>query len=235
MFGCAFVMRMSRAFRDRGVIHESRVTKIGTALLVVVCFAQFSLSARPVAHALVNAFIVVSGLLIFVYVEQLGIRDLRARIPLLLDRWILNMRLGNSVSAARDAALREEDDRVQSLMRPLFDTRAAGRPEHLLLSASVRFELENIGASAAAPLARLVTLRRAIRNASEFRRKSGQATRQTAVQAFVMLVLLLAMAVFTIHRYGWSRTGDLVTISTLLSLIGVLAMFRLAKKTRWKF
>lgn len=234
MFGCALVIRMSRAFRDRAVIRENVVTKIGTALLALTCCAQSRFETRPLGMAIAASAVVFFGLVIFVYLERVAIAEFRARVPAMLDRWILNMRMGNSLSASRDAALREEDERFRNLMRPLFDTRAARRPEHLLLSASVRAELVNIDSSTPAPLARLESLRRSIRKASDFRRKSGQATRQTAIQACVMLVLLLAMAAYTVRRYGWARSGDLVTVSTLLSLIGVALMCQLAKKTRWK-
>ena len=48
-----------------------------------------------------------------------------------------------------------------------------------------------------------------------------------------MLVMLVALSIFTIHRYGWSRSGDFVTAAAAISLLGTLLMARLTRKKRW--
>lgn len=233
LIGILFVLRTLSVFRARGVIRESVVTNSGTIFVVLLCLVPLSVSRIPHAAA-ASALIVIFTFVFCFTLERKLITGTRERVPLFLDAWILEMNLGHSLSAARDAALRAECERFQALMRPVFEAREGERKTHPLLAASVLRELEQIGSSRHGQLARLEVLRARLRQGAEFRRKSGQAVRQTAIQSVTMLVLLLAMAIYTVNRYGWKETGDLVTSSVLLSTLGVGVMVRLARKSRWK-
>jgi Flp pilus assembly protein TadB len=235
MFGIVFVIRTSSVFRARGLIREAHVTKTGTTCISALCLVGFFCAGHAGAAFFCTLAATFGPLILFIAIERARLREFHSRVPIFLDRWILGLRLGHSVSAARDAALREECEDFQALMRPLFETRAYERAQHPLLSANMLKELEQIAHATHAATARLQNLRQLIRKTSEFRRKSGQATRQTAIQSAVMMVLLLALALFTVRRYGWTATGDLVVAALGLSLTGIALMVRLARKTKWKF
>ena len=134
---------------------------------------------------------------------------LRSEIPLFLDRWILNLRLGSALSLAREMALREHSrNSARALAAPYSRAQCAARAEsHLLLPPRTLDELERIHKEPHAALMRLENLRHWLRKSSEFRRKSGQATRQTAIQSAVMVCLLFALIGFTVHRYGWRKSS----------------------------
>jgi hypothetical protein len=168
--------------------------------------------------------------------ERREIDGLKNEIPLFLDRWILNLRLGSAASAARESALREHSTAFQTLLRPVFNVQKANfsRPHHAILPPAFLHEIENLQREPHSALARLENLRQLLRKSAEFRRRSGQAVRQTAIQSAVMLILLFALIVFSLGRYGWQRCGDLILASLALSMAGVLLMFALSRKTKWK-
>jgi hypothetical protein len=224
-----FVVRTLQVFRERGLIGESVVTKTGTGVLALVIFALFS-GARVTSIALAS-----TPLLLFVVLEHRQVQDFRARVPLFLDRWLLNLRLGLSVRSSRDAALRSESAALQALLRPLFETRGGARDGHLLLPPNMRRELEEISLADHSALARLENLRQVLRKTSEFRRKSGQAARQTSIQAFLMVFLLFALSLYNVQHYGWTRCADLICGAFLLSSVGIAAMLHFARRTKWKF
>lgn len=232
--GNLFVIRTVLVFRERGVLHQSIVTKTGTAAMAALAWTPLLSNHSPRFSTLAGAILAISPLLAFMLSEKRVLRELEGRFPVFVDRWILNLRLGNSAISARDVALREESEAFQALLRPLFQTRGDNRPRHLFLPFSVVNELEQICTTTHSALARLENLRQLLRRSAEFRHKSGSAVRQTAIQAVIMLVLLLALVIYTVHRYTWTRVGDLVATSTLLSLTGVALMVRLSQKTRWK-
>lgn len=234
MFGNLSVLRLLRIFRSRALISTNALTKIGT-----FAFTSMNCAIFFIAHDFVTALltstatvgVVYSMLLMF---ERRQIDGLKKEIPSFLDRWILNMKLGNSLSSARDAALRELDARTNSLLQPLFLSAQTESRNHLILDARILREVTLLSQLPHSALQRLENLRQMMRKADEFRRKSGQATRQTAIQSSVLLILLLCLAIFTIHTRGWHENSDFIIISLLLSALGVGCMRILARKTKWK-
>jgi hypothetical protein len=232
-FGILFVIRTLQIFRARALISTSVVTKTGTGFVCVCVCVSFFGAHHPIfcSFALcVCVFVLLSALFLL---ERRQIDSLKQEVPLFLDRWILNLRLGSALPSAREMALKDHSLAFQSLMRPVFVLQK-GRSRHALMHVSVLAELERLHFEPHAALARLENLRVYLRKSSDFRRKSGQATRQTAIQSTVMMILLLALMVFTLHRYGWKFCGDYVLEAGALSILGVTVMYVLSRKTRWK-
>ena len=233
LLGILFVMRTLHVFRGRTLVGVFTINAIGLTALIgisLIGFFRFDATfARPPLILLITG----SAPLALIACERRRLTALRARVPLFVDKWILNLRLGASLTGARARALHDEDPHVQRLLRPVFESGTLERRRHLLLSPAVLREFEQLTRATHAGLERLETLRSHLRDESEFRRKSGQAVRQAAIQSVVMLIMLIALSIFTIHRYGWSRSGDLVTIAATLSLLGTVLMSRLTRKSRW--
>jgi hypothetical protein len=236
VFGILFVIRTLQIFRARALLSTNLVTKTGTAFVSLCVFASFFGAQHPIfASTLLVSSVFLATLTLFL-LERREIDSLRGEIPLFLDRWILNLRLGNALASAREGALSEHSSSFQTLMRPVFalQKQHTRRQRHLLVHTSVLQELENLQLEPHSALSRLENLRTLLRKLSDFRRKSGQALRQTAIQSTVMTILHFALVIFTLHRYGWRQSGDLVLASLALSLSGVLIMTLLARKTKWK-
>jgi hypothetical protein len=236
VFGILFVIRTLQIFRARALISTSSVTKTGTAFVCACTATSFFGTQSAFLCFLLNILWVFLTIIVLFLLERREIDTLKSEVPLFLDRWILNLRLGSSLASAREAALRDHSIGFQSLMRPVFavQNERVRRHQHVLMHISVLCELERLNSEAHSALARLESLRTLLRKTSDFRRKSGQAVRQTVIQSSVMMILLFALMFFTLYRYGWRRSGDLILESAGLSIMGVLIMFILARKTKWK-
>lgn len=236
VFGNLFVIRTLQIFRARALVSTSTVTKTGTAFVCASATLSFFYARNIFQYSgLITGCIFICLALLFVF-EHREIAALKNEVPVFIDRWILNLRLGLALPTARDMALRDHSESFQTLLRPVFNTQSsvAPRRRHLLLNAAVLNELERLQLEPHSALSRLENLRFLLRKTTEFRRKSGQATRQTAIQSVVMMILLIALTFFTLHRYGWHRAGDLVLWALFLSAIGVITMYLMARKSKWK-
>lgn len=235
VFGNLFVIRTLQIFRARALLSQSLVTKTGTSFVCASILATFFCMHAPIlCSGLITGAVFLTTVALF-FAERRKISALKAEIPIFFDCWILNLRLGLALSAARDAALREQRESFQSLMRPVFTAQSGNlKRQHLLLSRALLEEVENLAREPHSALSRLENLRAMLRKSAEFRRKSGQATRQTTIQAAVMVVLLVALITFTLSRYGWRKSGDLVSLSFGLSLLGITTMCWIARKSKWK-
>lgn len=234
MFGNMSALRLLRVFRSRALISPSLLTKIGTGVCATLTIVIF-FCANDILSIAIALFAVITVMILSLnMIERRQIDTLKNEVPGFLDRWILNMKLGFSLSAARAAALSESDARFTALLQPLFVASSSTRSAHLILDARLKQELVELSISPHSALQRLEFARANMKKSSEFRRKSGQAVRQTTIQSSVLLILLAALAVFTVHRHGWYRSYDLVSASMLLSAVGIITMRKLARKTKWK-
>lgn len=236
VFGILFVIRILRIFRGRALISTRVVTKTGTILVSLVLFSAFLCANHVLLALFVTCACVFLCFATLLVCERRQIDALKREIPIFLDRWILNLRLGSALPSARESALREQSEAFQALTRPILAAQArdfANRAP-LLFAKSIAHELERIQIEPHSALQRLENLRHMIRKQSDFRRKSGQATRQTHTQAVLMLFMLIALIIFTLQRYGWGRIGDLVMFALILSATGLICMQALARKTKWK-
>lgn len=236
LLGILFVIRTLRIFRARALLTASFLTKAGTIFVFTPLACAFFAGDRlglAISLALLNA---IAAWIALFSCERREIGILREEVPYFLDRWILNLRLGSAPLIARERALEEHSERFCRLLRPIFSSGglSAAKPHHPLLPTKYLLELERVLREPHAARARLENLRRNWRKSSEFRRKSGQATQQTRIQASLMLFMLLALVIFTLRRYGWARAGDLTVEAVLLSMLGMVTMFVLSRKRRWK-
>ncbi len=233
-FGLLSALRIARTFRARAVISSELVTKTGTLMCSTMLVSVFG-CATSVLNAISIACVnLCCGFLLLLWCERRQIDALKSQTPIFLDRWILNMKLGHSLSSARDAALRDSSERFHVLLRPLFLSGANVPRAHLVLPSKILHELKILASTSHSAIHRLENLREMVRKADDFRRKSGQARRQTSIQAGVLLFLHLALAVFVYRRHGWQRHSDLIILSFLLAACGVGWMQLLARKSKWK-
>lgn len=234
MFGNAFVIRILRKFRERSLVNEHSLTKIGTVTLTIISSIGFFPPTRLSLSFSLIAVCIFAMLLALFSLHRRQIDALKSNFPLFLDRWILNAKLGSSISSARERALKEESAVSQRLLRAVFNSTRAENEKHAFLDDYVMLELKEIGAQTHQAVARLENLRRHLRQTSDFRRKSGQALLQSRIQMITVGALVLALQAYDVRRYGWARVGDLILFSLALSAIGIALMSILARKRRWR-
>lgn len=236
MFGNLFVIRTLQIFQERALLNTTTLTKIGTTSACASALICFFCAHNAILASGLTVTAIFFAIACLFFCERRQIDAFKSEIAPFLDRWILNLRLGSALPSARESALLEQTDGFQNLLRPLFSARNTppSKRQHLLFTAPVLSELERLQKEPHAALARLENLRSMLRHSSEFRRKSGQAVRQTQIQSSVMLLLLFALTFFTLYRYGWKRTSDIVLGAVGLSILGVVSMHYLARKSQWK-
>ena len=234
MIGNVFVIRILRKFRERSLVSEDSLTKIGTLTLTIISSIGFFPPSRLSFSFSLVAICISAMLLALFSLQRRQIDALKSNFPLFLDRWILNAKLGSSISSARERALIEESVVSQRLLRAFFNSTRAECEKHAFLDDHVALELKEIGAQTHQAIARLENLRLHLRRTSDFRRKSGQALLQSRIQMITIGVLVLALQVYDVRRYGWSRVGDFILLSLALSAIGIVVMNILASKRRWR-
>ena len=234
MFGIMSALRTINHFRTRAVISSQHLTKIGTGSCALVIGALFLFARDPICGIFAVSGVIFAQFFSLWIIEHIATENLKREVPGFLDRWILNMKLGSALSAARTAALQELNARARALIEPLFVNSDSRAKSHLILDEKLLPELLELSHSPHSALARLENARAWMRKSDAFRRKSGQATRQTMIQAIVLLILLFALAVFTVQRHGWRRNSDLIFGSFVLSGLGIFTMHHLSRKKRWK-
>jgi len=235
LFGNLIAFRILRRFRNRSLISTTSLTKIGTAFAAATALASVFLfsSAR-----FMPLFTVCAAIFLIVMLkvrEMRRVSRLENEFPRFLDRWLLNVRTGRAMLPAREQALAACDEQFQLLVRPLFDAKNSvhGAPAHLFLSNYALTELRAVQSESHNTAARLQNLRESLARESDFRRKSGQAMRQAAIQSTVLAFMHVALTGFTAARSGFWANADLMLISTALTLAGMLLLRLLARRIQW--
>lgn len=234
MFGQLFAIRILRSVRDQALVTPDFLAKIGTAFAAIVAFGPVLLFSSP-KYSFILVISALLALRLVVRHQENRARELLLLIlPHFVDRWLLNLKTGMSFTRARDSALAATDPRFRGLMAPLLE-RGSGspRPRHAFIENRVVDALRRIEATSPLATARLENLRDTLRDASDFRRKSGHALRQARVQGAVLLVLHFALVVFVGRRFGWSAQADLLVGATLWTGLGVLILNFIARRIKW--
>lgn len=68
----------------------------------------------------------------------------------------------------------------------------------------------------------------------DFRRRSGQISQQTRIQASVMTILYLCLLFFNGFEFGFKDQWSLILFSGALFSIGLILVFTLGKRMKWK-
>lgn len=235
MFGIVFVIRILGFFRHRNLISENFLTKIGTIfVLVQICLAIFNHST-PVLVFICHSFSVLALWLVLFLIERRQIDGLRQQMAPFLDRWLLNMKMGMSVTRAAENALLRSSIYFSRAMQAVFESNAPISPHfrHFFLEFSVLQTLISIYRSNSNAYTRLSLLRSDVRESENFRHKSGRAVIQTRTQAIVMLFLQIAISIYVARSYGFIKNSDFILGGGGLAVSSFWLMRIFAKRIRW--
>ncbi|MGE4131240.1 MAG: hypothetical protein AB7F86_06355 [Bdellovibrionales bacterium] len=232
-FGFMFAIRIFRKFRGRNLISANRLacfvilSGLFTTLGVWMCKKSlFSISIVT----LLSAAILLIGLR---QIEAFEIRKLQSHVLPFLDSWILNLRIGMAAKSARDAALNEQPEFFQRLVRPLFEVTDRRLDRHPFLPKALLREVHLLHQKPHHVVDRLFSLRQSLAAATTFRRKSGQALRQAHLQCGVLVLLHLGLVLFSVGRTGLLKNFDLILWSTALNFAGLAVLRLMARRTKW--
>lgn len=239
MFGNLIAIRILRKFRDRSLISTTCLTKIGTAFALITTSIAICVAFSQPNDTRLSFFTVICAIVALqIFLRRLESRRIEMLLgffPRFIDHWLLGLRVGLAPKSAAEEALRGTDDAFQTLIRPLLQSSEVplDSRRHLFLRERILLELRLVQTQPHNIVPRLEALRDFLHRESDFRRKSGQALRQAAIQSAVMLALHFALSAFMVARSGWERSVDLILIATALSFFGAFLLRWLARRIKW--
>jgi Flp pilus assembly protein TadB len=241
--GCAFGFRIRALACESRLASQSTLTKIGT-VAALIGFASVILLARSRFGAWFASFAPALWMLAQFLFERAR-RETRFRSELygFLNAVILRMKSGDAFRAALDGAIEDADVRARPRLLELRDVvvfsqqtpsaaveRVRARGGALALAAR---ELAHADRDAHAAIRRCAALRDRVRLEDEFRRKSGQASRQARAQSLVLAGLYLATFVFVAREFGIAAHARGFALSAAMFTVGLIWTQAAGRKMKW--
>lgn len=169
---------------------------------------------------------------------------LRKKFPVktlaFLDELVLLMNSGRSFRESTNAILMGREDIYSLKLRQIVtslhlqapnDVKNPTLADHISILSS---QLQQIDQAPQKAIDRVKSLRRQWRWQVAFRRKASQATAQVRAQAIILSLMYFALFLWVAMTQNLSRIMTIVGLSMVLFVTGVLLMFILGRRARWK-
>jgi hypothetical protein len=231
-----FAYRMLLQFyRDR-VFAPQTLTKIGTAYLIAMIFVVVVIP-MPQMLAAVTCLQMLFHLIAPV-VARLRSDSFKQSALRVIDEMVICMKTGQSFRHAFDEAKKSCDAFTQQKLAEVMSLVAFSQQKQIpAMSQFAKFLVEEFTQVDQRPhraIQRLEVLRARLKMEREFRRRSGDATRQVQCQALVLLILYIVLFIAVIRHVHFSEYLPLFGSSIALMLAGYLLMWWLIRSFRWK-
>ena len=202
--GILFVHRKLRTLAATGLLDEKSVPKLFLGVVIVLFFITYLTVGSPRAQLL--AILAITGAISgshLVFRQRLR-SCIQQRFPDFLNKVILSMKTGLTFRASCERLLASPSELWEKWLRATLESQVF--LEHpassdLFWWKSHVDELRSIHQAPHRAMGRLESLRRKLRVASEFRRKSGQALLQARLQMVVMTCLYVALIAVTMNQF----------------------------------
>ncbi len=235
--GFCFAIRILHQCDQKKLIQLSGMTKIGTALVFITLGGVTAYFRQPMLTWSVMIVFTLCYLLLPLGLCQLRERQFRSAFPDFLNQLIIHVRLGHSLRSASEIALRSGPRHFSHHMGKVLDHVAFLQQKPSGLSSFARElmgEFHEMHLHPHQTLQRLINLRRRLRVESDFRHKSGQVSLQIRVQAAILSGIYIAVLIFSGVSFGVRKHYELMSLSFILFVMGVLTMFVVCRKGKWK-
>ncbi|MEN0058055.1 MAG: hypothetical protein AAGB31_04420 [Bdellovibrio sp.] len=160
----------------------------------------------------------------------------QALIPL-FDCLILNLQAGHSFRSSFRMAIDIQSGWVRLQLLELYESMLMSKNVIATKSAlmkDLQVELMEVDQSSARCLEQIRTLRRGLKMQEDFRRRSGQITQQIKMQAIIVTALYVALLIFVIMQFGYRRYHSLILMSFLIFVAGLIWIFAVGRRMKWK-
>ncbi len=235
-FGYIVSIRLFSALFFRFNLKKNFLHGIFYLLLIFDLFVII-LSFSPPFICLWHVFLFLTILLSPRWVEVHLERSLRDYCVFFLDQVILSVQVGSSLrNSIKTVAEQEKGWKHYELMKAhaaLFLSEESAQLRSPVLKELFE-ELKWIDSSRVRTLEQLKSLRWHHHVQLEFRRKSGQVAQQTRIQAVVVSILYVALLAFNIAHFGFFENLQLLTMSAVFFVIGLILIFLLGRRIKWK-
>lgn len=162
---------------------------------------------------------------------------LRNSAVIFLDQIILTVQAGASLRTAIKYATDQETGwRHHELLKAYSSLILADEPVPLRSDflQELFSELRWIDQTRARVLEQIKSLRWHYKVQEDFRRKSGQVSQQSRIQAIVVSILYVALLIFNVYHFGFFKNMKLIGVSFCLFTAGLILVFAIGRRIKWK-
>ncbi len=235
-FGYTIKIRLFSALFFRFNLEKNIQTKVFVSVLIFDLFIT-SLTSSILLMWCYQLIAIVALFFTPHWLESYLERELQRIIVPFLDHTILSIQTGIPLrNSVKESAQRFTGWKKYELMKACSSLILSSN-EINLQSGVLRHLFDEIGwidRGRNKTLEQLKSLRWHYKVQEDFRRKSGQISQQTRIQAAVMTILYLALLIFNGFQFGFKEQLALILFSVALFSIGLILVFTLGRRIKWK-
>lgn len=233
-----FASRMFVRAHRENILSEKSLTKIGTAYFCALILINY-FSSSTILVVWLASFLPLIALNIAIEIARFcRTRAFHRAFSDSLNLTLLKMKSGKSFRQSFTEVISEMSATHAQRLREIFDIVVFTQQDKAILHSKfltmVVRELRFADQNPHSAIKRLQTLRMRIKIAEDFRRRSGQALKQVRAQSILMSGLFLAVVIFVIANFGFSRHQHLILIAVTLFCCGLFWIHHGGKKLKWK-
>lgn len=235
-FGYAIKIRLLSALFIRFNIEKNIQTRTFLAVLILDLFFIFMGSLVLIIWCYQIGIIVILFLLPHWLETQLESQLQRIIVPF-LDHTILSIQMGIPLrNAVQESAHRFNGWKKYELLKACSSLILSSEEINLQSSVLRRLfdEIGWIDRGRNKTLEQLKSIRWHYKVQEDFRRRSGQISQQTRIQATIMTILYLALLLFNGLEFGFREQAALILFSIALFTSGLILIFTLGRRLKWK-
>ncbi|WP_413582961.1 hypothetical protein [Bdellovibrio sp. HCB288] len=159
-----------------------------------------------------------------------------AVIPM-LDNLILGLQAGKSFRQSLHVAIESQSGWQRNQLREIYNSVVTA--EIVIATKSARIkdlqaDLLEIDRSQTRVIDQAKALRRQYKVEENFRRRSGQVTQQIKMQAIIVTALYCALLAFVFVQFGFARHRFLILGSLFMFVFGLIIIFSVGRRMKWK-
>ena len=240
MFGICIGYSVIRFYFRKNLITKREMTKIVSVYFALQVFQTFFLQKNFLQWVFVFVPIAFFLTAHFLFIKSLESR-FRYEFPGVLTNIILQMKMGKSFRSSVQQVAQQSPHRFRQFLESIFDLVAFSQQQNdkKLASASpfAREILQTftfVDQSSHRAVEKLENFRTRLIILNEFRRRSGQIRGQIQLQAYVLTGIYAASFAFVARCFDLSELWNLILLSFLLFLLGLIGLFVVGRRVKWK-
>jgi|GEM_PF-1625777 len=238
IFATWFVIRTSRKYSSTFFSEKARLTKIGTAFIVLTSVISVHFRADSFWFFIPSGAIFLFLVLFpFTLSKILEIRCHKGFYDL-MPALIFEMKCGKSLTTALHLHARKLPKPFRLFIESGMENSSQedSSPPSFLPKSVVHFvfEFQKISRQRSSQLEQLAQLQKQMRLDALLRHKSSQALLQTKIQCVFIVFIFVCVGMYGLSSYPWNRFRPFLFASAVLLASGLLLLKGLTRKRKWK-
>lgn len=238
LFGFGFFIRVLIEIYNNKLLSSASLTKIGTFFLFWIGFGAVFLNFHSFFWLLwlysPTVIVLISKYLLRKHREN----QFQKHFLFFLNNILLKMKGGNSFRKAFLSVNHSNNEFFREKFKQMYNFVAFS--QHVTTELQTGFlnevlvELKAVDSQPHKAIQRLENFRRKLLIINKFRQKSGQVLRQIRLQALILTGLYVALFIFVTLNFGIQKHLNLVILSIFAFLLGLVGVFFMGRRMKWK-